>query len=98
MRCTGVEGDPGMRPRIVQRMNGTVSKLPAGNASSEATLLRSVDAGGAPVDSPELWIGVHIFEPGAASLERLARSAQRFTPRVRLVAPDGLLLAAKGSL
>jgi protein ImuB len=87
-----------MRPRIVQRMKGAVSKLPAGNASSEATLLRSVDAAGAPVDSPELWIGVHIFEPGAVSLERLARSAQRFTPRVSLVAPDGLLLEVKGSL
>ncbi|MFL6601081.1 MAG: Y-family DNA polymerase [Steroidobacteraceae bacterium] len=87
-----------MRPRIVQRMNGTVSRLPASKAASEAALLRSVDAPGAPVDSAELWIGVHIFEPGAVSLERLARSAQRFTPRVSLVAPDGLLLEVKGSL
>jgi protein ImuB len=31
-------------------------------------------------------------------LERLATSAQRFTPRVSLVAPDGLLLEVKGSL
>jgi protein ImuB len=79
-----------------------VSKLPAGNAASEANLLRRaltrVDAAGAPVDSPELWMGVHIFEPGAVSLESLARSAQRFTPRVSLVAPDGLLLEVKGSL
>jgi protein ImuB len=87
-----------MRPRIVQRLNEAVSKLPAGSPSSEATLLRSVDAAGAPVDSPELWIGVHIFDPGAVSLERLATSAQRFTPRVSLVAPDGLLLEVKGSL
>ena len=87
-----------MKPRIAQRMKGAVSKLPAGNASPEATLLRSVDAAGTPVDSPELWMGVHIFAPGTVSLERLARSAQRFTPRVSLVAPDGLLLEVKGSL
>ena len=90
-------------PRIVQSMNETASKLPAGlgapgSPSSEATLLRSVDAAGAPIDSPELWIGVHILDPGAVSLERLATSAQRFTPRVSLVAPDGLLLEVKGSL
>src|SRR5882724_8411259 len=87
-----------MRPRIVQRMNETVSKLPAGSPSSEATLLRSVHAADAPVDSPELWLGGHIPDPGAMSLERLATSAQRFTPRVSLVAPDGLLLEVKGSL
>jgi protein ImuB len=91
-----------MRPRIVRPMNEAVSKLPAGlptgSPSSEATPLRSVDAGCAPVDSPELWIGVHILNPGAASLERLATSAQHFTPRVSLVAPDGLLLEVKGSL
>jgi protein ImuB len=101
-------------------MNETVSKLPAGSPSSEATLLRSVHAADAPVDSPELWLGVHIPDPlgggktkgmgvehqtkvgtpdpAAMSLERLATSAQRFTPRVSLVAPDGLLLEVKGSL
>src|SRR3979411_3250162 len=89
--------------RIVQRMNETVSKLPEGwgapgSPASEATLLRSVEAAVATVDSPELWIGVHILEPGVVSLERLATSAQRFTPRVSLVAPDGLLLEVKGSL
>jgi protein ImuB len=92
-----------MPPRVVQRTNEAASRLPAGwgapgNPSSEATLLRSVDAAGAPVDSPELWIGVHILDAGAVSLERLARSAQRFTPRVSLVPPDGLLLEVKGSL
>jgi protein ImuB len=85
-----------MRPRIIQWMNETVGKLPAGSPSSKATLL--LDAPGAPVDSPELWIGVHLLEAGAVSLERLATSAQRFTPRVSLVPPDGLLLEVKGSL
>jgi protein ImuB len=87
-----------MRPRIVQQMNEPVSKLPTDSPASAATLLRSVEAAGATVDSPELWIGVHILDPGVVSLERLARSAQRFTPRVSLVAPDGLLLEVKGSL
>jgi protein ImuB len=79
-------------------MTETVSTLPAGSPSPDATSLRSVHAAGAPVDSPELWLGVHIPEPAAVSLERLATSAQRFTPRVSLVAPDGLLLEVKGSL
>jgi len=43
---------------------------------------------------------VHIpLQPGdGTSLERLATKAQRFTPRVSLVPPDGLLLEVKGSL
>ena len=58
--------------------------------------------------SAELWIGVHLHEPGSIrgdeplpvsqELERLAVRAQRFTPRVSLVPPDGLLLEVKGSL
>jgi protein ImuB len=42
-------------------------------------------------------VGVHIPEL-PISLERLATQAQRFTPRVSLVPPDGLLLEVKGSL
>ena len=45
----------------------------------------------------ELWIGVHLSS-GAKALERLATRAQRFTPRVSLAPPDGLLLEVKGSL
>ena len=51
---------------------------------------------GAPV-AGELWIGVHLFT-GTDALERLATRAQRFTPRVSLAPPDGLLLEVKGSL
>jgi protein ImuB len=86
-----------MRPRIIHQTDETASQ-PAGSPASEATRLRSVDTASAPVDSPELWIGLHIPDLGAVSLERLATSAQRFTPRVSLVAPDGLLLEVKGSL
>src|ERR1700756_1094106 len=57
---------------------------------SSAPVLRS---------SAQLWAAVHL--PGfdsAAQLEQLATRAQRFTPRVSLVPPDGLLLEVKGSL
>src|SRR5581483_972014 len=46
--------------------------------------------------APEFWIGVHLTEPASQPLlERLAIRAQRFTPRVSLVPPDGLLLEVK---
>ncbi|HKD54327.1 MAG TPA: DNA polymerase Y family protein [Steroidobacteraceae bacterium] len=49
--------------------------------------------------APELWAALHL--PGCDTtekLQQLAMRAQRFTPRVSLVAPDGLLLEVKGSL
>jgi protein ImuB len=49
--------------------------------------------------APELWAGLHL--PGGDSpekLQQLATRAQRFTPRVSLVPPDGLLLEVRGSL
>jgi protein ImuB len=58
--------------------------------------------GATPVAATELWIGVHLTEspgqPPQRALERLALSAQRFTPRVSLIPPDGLVLEVKGSL
>jgi len=58
--------------------------------------------GAAPVTATELWIGIHLTEsaaqPPEQALESLALSAQRFTPRVSLVPPDGLVLEVKGSL
>jgi len=59
--------------------------------------------GTAPVTSTELWVGVHLIEStGQEAVEqglaRLALCAQRFTPRVSLVPPDGLVLEVKGSL
>ena len=55
--------------------------------------------GAAPATATELWIGVHLTESAAQqALESLALSAQRFTPRVSLVPPDGLVLEIKGSL
>jgi protein ImuB len=84
-----------MIPRIDER----VVSFPAGAPASEPASVRSVGSGRASVESPELWAGVHILKlEGAATLERLATNAQRFTPRVSLVAPDGLVLEVKGSL
>ena len=67
----------------------------------KVTLLRTVTRWqpfGAPAaTATELWVGVHLSS-GANELERLATRAQRFTPRVSVVPPDGLLLEVKGSL
>ncbi|MGH8208971.1 MAG: Y-family DNA polymerase, partial [Steroidobacteraceae bacterium] len=56
-----------------------------------------------PVISTELWVGVHLSEstgqePAEQELERLAICSQRFTPRVSLIPPDGLVLEVRGSL
>ncbi|MEA3177769.1 MAG: protein ImuB [Gammaproteobacteria bacterium] len=83
-----------MRPRILRKSNARVVSLP-----TSRTALRSVDTQREPAESPQLWVGTHILSlKGAATLEKLATRAQRFTPRVSLVAPDGLLLEVKGSL
>ncbi len=61
--------------------------------------LREVPSGAGASPAPELWAGVHL--PGWDSAEKLgslAARAQRFTPRVSLAPPDGLLLEVRGSL
>jgi len=66
----------------------------------------------APAPSRELWLAAHVpqLTPAADAaqehapesapelLVRLALLAQRFTPKVSLVPPDGLLLEVKGSV
>jgi protein ImuB len=47
---------------------------------------------------PQLWLGVHLPQPDPALLQRLGVLAQRFTPRVSLEPPDGLVLEVQGSL
>jgi protein ImuB len=52
----------------------------------------------APADA-ELWAGLHLPQIAhVRQLTQLARLAQRFTPRVSLEPPDGLLLEVRGSL
>lgn len=46
----------------------------------------------------ELWAGVHLSAAAPEALQRLALRAVRYTPRVSLEPPDGLLLEVKGSL
>jgi protein ImuB len=86
-------------------MSARLVRIPTQRVSSEApprtdATLQAVPAGQLPlIAAPELWVGVHL--PGctqAVQLEQLATAAQRFTPRVSLLAPDGLLLEVKGSL
>ena len=47
---------------------------------------------------PELWAGLHLPGINPEKLQQLAVCAQRFTPRVSLAPPDGLLLEVQGSL
>ena len=47
---------------------------------------------------PQLWLGVHLPQSDPALLQRLGVLAQRFTPRVSLEPPDGLVLEVLGSL
>jgi protein ImuB len=46
----------------------------------------------------ELWAALQLPQLRGTQLTQLARRAQRFTPRVSLEPPDGLLLEVRGSL
>jgi protein ImuB len=99
-----------MRPRIARAIAPNVLRLPTSRGSPQSV---DAPASAQAIDSPELWVGVYIhalnadanatqssrvvIQPGAG-LHKLAARAQRFTPRVSLVPPDGLLLEVKGSL
>jgi protein ImuB len=99
-----------MRSRVIHLQGG---KAPSGTARPQSaerarTALRGGVGlvrfpGAASVSSSELWVGIHLSEAAEQEsvwqgLERLAICAQRFTPRVSLVPPDGLVLEVKGSL
>jgi protein ImuB len=51
-----------------------------------------------PAQAHELWAGAYLAGIDEERLIRLAERAQRFTPRVSLALPDGLLLEVRGSL
>ena len=78
-----------MASRPLRKSDARVVRLP--------TSLHSVDSRREPAESPELWLGAQVVS-AAAPLEKLATRAQKYTPRVSLVPPDGLLLEVKGSL
>jgi len=110
-----------MRPHLIRgpQLDGFDPASPA--RPDEAARLHPLADERRCVESPELWIGVHVavasgIAPGTAAaagrplaagqadpvssrqLAALATRAQRFTPRVSLVPPDGVLLEVKGSL
>ena len=92
--------------------NPAITPLPAGPDAGPSDTSRPTRAPrsvispvrfpGATTVATELWIGMHLTEsagqPPEQALESLALSAQRFTPRVSLVPPDGLVLEVAGSL
>jgi protein ImuB len=73
------------------------SSSPPKHGPTLTRLLRSTAS--VPACTPEqLWAGIHLPACESEKLEQLASRALRFTPRVSLVSPDGLLLEVKGSL
>jgi protein ImuB len=92
-----------MPPRVIGRADWLVARAPA----RQVNILRPVENRRAALDCAQLWVGVQVATNQSGSrpllaansaLEQLAIRAQRFTPRVSLVPPDGLLLEVKGSL
>jgi protein ImuB len=82
----------GMQPDVARPSHATPAPrlVPLTGADAPASA-------GVPV--AELWAGVHLSGPAPAdALRRLARRAEKFTPRVSLEPPDGLLLEVQGSL
>ena len=87
-----------MRPRTAQLPYTGTTPAPTGSAAN-APLHSVRGAASAAVRARELWAGLHLSGFASVSeLEQLAIRAQRFTPRVSLVPPDGLLLELAGSL
>jgi len=88
-----------MASRPVRKHNARVVKLPTSRRADSLGSVPPVDSKRQPADAPELWLGTHIMSLSVgATLEKLATRAQKYTPRVSLVPPDGLLLEVKGSL
>ena len=88
-----------MRPHLIRTAASTADLLSTPTPTAAAPL-RGVPSAWCPAATAhELWAGVHLreFDP-AQGLEALAIRAQRFTPRVSLEPPDGLLLEVAGSL
>jgi protein ImuB len=88
-----------MRPRTAELPYTGTTLAPTGSAPANAPLHSVRGAAHAAVRVRELWAGLHLSGFDSVSgLEQLAMRAQRFTPRVSLVPPDGLLLELAGSL
>ncbi len=91
-------------PRVLAEPAAALLPLPAPDALQRQPERAPADLSlvrGLALAEPgaELWAGLHLPKIGSlAELTRLAQLAQRFTPRVSLEPPDGLLLEVRGSL
>jgi protein ImuB len=86
-----------MRPHLIHTAASTAD-LPSASTPADVPLHSVRRAPRQRSRAPELWAGVHLNEVEPVRLEQLATRAQRFTPRVSLASPDGLLLEVAGSL
>jgi protein ImuB len=88
-----------MRPHTADLPYTGTALARTGSARANTPLHSVRPAAHAAVRARELWAGLHLSGFDSVSgLEQLAILAQRFTPRVSLVPPDGLLLEVAGSL
>ncbi|HET9391443.1 MAG TPA: DNA polymerase Y family protein [Steroidobacteraceae bacterium] len=94
-----------MRPRVIRRgvRADEAGNQPASSLQPRLSLLEHEDPRPGSLTCTELWIGMRVTTQTGesvtpAGLEQLAIRAQRFTPRVSLAPPDGLLLEVQGSL
>jgi protein ImuB len=76
------------------------SEPPRAAAAPRVVPLKALTRRAAPTPAvAELWAGVQLPDLApAGALQRLARRALHYTPRVSLEPPDGLLLEVQGSL
>lgn len=73
--------------------------VPQAAATALQLPLAIAPAGSPPAASlSQLWLAVHLPQPDPVLLQRLGVLAQRFTPRVSLEPPDGLVLEVQGSV
>jgi protein ImuB len=92
-------GPFGNAPRAVLEMQGQTQYITAQCERAESFGVRpGMSMAAALALIPQLEMRQRDGAREKQLLERLATQAQRFTPRVSLVPPDGLLLEVKGSL
>jgi len=92
-------GPSGNTPRAVLELQGQTQYITAVCARAESFGVRAgMSMAAALALIPHLEMQQRDATREQQLLERLATLAQRFTPRVSLVTPEGLLLEVKGSL
>jgi protein ImuB len=92
-------GEPSPTPLAVAELQGRAQHIVAANEfAGRAGVRAGMSAAAAMALMPHLTVKPREPQRERALLERLARCAQRFTPRVSLERPDALVLEVKGSL